>query len=62
LELFKKYTEKDVYIEPIDGKSVDKSFIDTRRLINYDIPSYELMIEGMVKNMKSNFNLYPYKK
>ena len=35
LQLFKKYTKKDIEILPVDGVRLDKSFIDTRKLINY---------------------------
>lgn len=35
LNLFKKYTQKDIVINQVDGKKVDKSFIDTRKEMNY---------------------------
>jgi len=54
LTLFKKYTKKDIVINKVDGKEVDKSFIDTRKLINCQIPSYEDMVKDMVKLMKNN--------
>ena len=57
LSLFKKYTKKDIVINKVDGKEVDKSFIDTRKEINYKIPSYDDMIKEMVELMKNN-NLY----
>lgn len=49
LNLFRKYTKKDIEINLIDGKEVDKSFIDTREDIDYCIPSYETMIRDMVE-------------
>jgi dTDP-4-dehydrorhamnose reductase len=58
LKLFKKYTEKEIDIIPIDGKSINKSFIDTRKEINYQIPDYDTMIKEMVDLMKENSNLY----
>ena len=58
LNLFKKYTEKNIRIIPFDNKRVDKSFIDTRCLIDYVIPSYEEMIESMVEEIKINKSLY----
>lgn len=58
LNLFKKYTNKDIEINAIDGKSVNKSFIDTRKLINYSIPTYELMVRDMVDLIKNNNVLY----
>ena len=54
LNLFKKYTNKNIVINKIDGKEVDKSFIDTRKEINYTIPSYEIMVKEMVGLMKNN--------
>ena len=58
LQLFKKYTKKDIVIEPFDDIDVDKSFIDTRRLMNYKIPSYEQMISDMVDLIANNRSLY----
>jgi len=42
----------------VDGKNVDKSFIDTRLLMNYKIPSYDQMISNMVGLIASNRKLY----
>jgi dTDP-4-dehydrorhamnose reductase len=56
--LFKKYTGKEINIIPIDGKAVDKSFIDTRKLIDYKIPSYEQMVLEMTNLIRSNKVLY----
>ena len=58
LKLFKKYTGKEIDIVPIDGKGVDKSFIDTRKLIDYKIPSYEQMVVEMTNLIRSNKVLY----
>jgi len=58
LNLFKKHTEKDIEINSIEGRKVDKSFIDTRNELNYTIPSFALMIEKMVKNIRENSVLY----
>jgi len=58
LKLFQKYTKKDININPVDGNNVDKSFIDTRLLMNYKIPGYESMIRDMVSSMKNNQKLY----
>jgi dTDP-4-dehydrorhamnose reductase len=60
LKLFQKYTEKEIRIYPLEQKNIDKSFVDTRLLIDYDIPDYENMIKEMVVNIKSN-NMYSYK-
>jgi dTDP-4-dehydrorhamnose reductase len=58
LKLFKKYTGKEIDILPIDGKELDKSFIDTRKLIDYKIPSYEQMVVEMTNLIRSNKVLY----
>ena len=58
LNLFKKYTKKNIEIIPVDGKEVDKSFIDTREEIPYSIPSYDDMVKEMVDVMKKNKELY----
>lgn len=58
LNLMKKYMKKDIIILPIDGKKVNKSFIDTRKEINYKIPSYEEMIEEMANLIFTNQELY----
>ena len=60
LKLFQKYTEKEISISPVEENSIDKSFVDTRLLIDYDIPDYENMIKEMVVNIKSS-NMYSYK-
>jgi dTDP-4-dehydrorhamnose reductase len=54
LNLFKKYTKKDIIINKIDGKEVNKNFIDTRKEINYVIPSYEKMVAEMIYLMQNN--------
>jgi len=58
LNLFKKYTKKDIEIVAIDGKAVDKSFIDTRQGMNYSIPDYDEMIEKLVNLINTNRELY----
>jgi dTDP-4-dehydrorhamnose reductase len=58
LKLFQKYTKKDVDIKSVDGKIVDKSFIDTRLLMGYEIPSYDQMIFDMVGLISNNRSLY----
>ena len=61
LKLFQKYTKKEINIYPKDGIIVNKSLLDTRLIINYDIPSYEIMVKMMIENMMSYSSLYPYK-
>ena len=51
LHLFKKYTEKNIEIIAIDGKRIDKSFIDTRKEINYTIPDYDCMVRDMINGL-----------
>jgi len=58
LKLFQKHTKEDIDIKPVDGKNVDKSFIDTRLLMNYKIPSYDQMISDMVSLITNNRPLY----
>jgi dTDP-4-dehydrorhamnose reductase len=59
LKLFKKYTKKNIEIKPFNGKSLDKSFIDTRLLFGYKIPSYDDMIYEMISFIKNNKSMYP---
>ena len=58
LKLFQKHTKKDISIKSVDGTNVDKSFIDTRLLLNYKIPSYDQMISDMVNLISNNRVLY----
>jgi dTDP-4-dehydrorhamnose reductase len=58
LELFKKHTKKNIEIIPVEGNKIDKSFVDTRELINYKIPSYDEMIWDMVEFISRNRFLY----
>lgn len=58
LKLFQKYTGKDIEISSVDGKATDKSFIDTKRLLDHPIPSYAVMVSEMVELIRSNKSLY----
>ena len=58
MNLFKKYTKIDIDIIKIDGRNVNKSFIDTRQEIDYKIPSYEIMIKEMIELIRNNQDLY----
>ncbi len=62
LQLFKKYTKKDIEILPVDGESIDKSFLDTRKLIDYSIPSYDQMFAQMIQSIIINRSFYPHYK
>ena len=48
-----------IEIIPVDNKKIDKSFIDTRKLLNYIIPSYNEMVKDMVFDLKKNVLIYP---
>jgi dTDP-4-dehydrorhamnose reductase len=58
LKLFNKYTKKNINILTQGGKHIDKSFVDTRKLINYEIPSYDQMISEMIEMILKNKDLY----
>ncbi|WP_415397892.1 dTDP-4-dehydrorhamnose reductase family protein [Sulfurimonas sp. CS5] len=58
LKLFKKYTKKDIEIVAVDGNEVDKSFIDTRKEMNYIIPDYDEMVKKMTDLIADNKKLY----
>ena len=60
LKLFQKHTKKDININPAEKKNIDKSFIDTRLLINYKIPSYDEMISDMVSFIVNDRSSYPH--
>jgi dTDP-4-dehydrorhamnose reductase len=59
LKLFKKHTQKNIEIKPFNGKSLNKSLIDTRLLLGYKIPSYDDMISEMITFIKDNKSMYP---
>ena len=64
LKLFKKYTNKNIVINKIDGRVVDKSFVDTRAEIDFNIPNYDEMIKEMIvyiKNHKLEYSQYDLK-
>ena len=60
LHLFKKYTNKNIEIAKVDGIVTNKSFVDTRQEINYQLPSYDEMIRDMVSLIKNNRILYSH--
>jgi dTDP-4-dehydrorhamnose reductase len=60
LQLFKKYTDKDIEISETTGNNIDKSFIDTRKEMNYTIPTYDDMIKDMVKLIAGNQQYLQY--
>ena len=58
LSLFQKHTKKNIGIVAVPGKRVDKSFVDTRMIIDYKIPSYDQMIVDMISLIANNRSLY----
>ena len=62
LNLFKKHTGKNIQIISQDDMVNNKSFIDSRKLIDYSIPSYDEMIFDMVSLILKNKSLYPHYK
>ena len=60
LQLFKKYTNKNINIVSVAGVDSDKSFRDTRLLLDFQVPSYEVMFSEMVAVIRENPKLYPH--
>jgi len=58
LDLFNKHTKKNINIKKFESKFVDKSFVDTRLLLNHTIPSYDKMIFEMIETIVKNRPLY----
>ena len=58
LKLFKKYTKKNIKINPVDGNGLNKSLQDTRKIIDYEVPSYDRMIFDMVNLIKKRKLMY----
>ena len=56
--LLKKHLKKEIEINSIIGKKINKSFSDTRKEINYKIPNYEEMIIEMEEVINNNRELY----
>jgi dTDP-4-dehydrorhamnose reductase len=60
LKLFKKYSGHPVEIVPVEGVVSDKSFVDTRKEFDYQIPSYEEMIKAMFVFMQTKPEQYAH--
>jgi dTDP-4-dehydrorhamnose reductase len=58
LNLFNSATQKGLTIHEVDGKKVDKSFIDTRKVLAHTVPSYSSMVKEMVGFIKANSSIY----
>jgi len=60
--LIKLHTKKSIKIISVEGKKSDKSFLDTRELLNYEIPSYDQMVREMIADVSKSINLYKHYK
>ena len=58
LQLFKKYSKKNIEIEPFNGEVINKSLIDTRLTLDYKIPTYDKMIFDMIRLIANNKSTY----
>lgn len=58
LRLFQKHIKTEISILKSDGIISDKSFKDTRGLLDYTIPSYDQMVREMVNLIKTERFLY----
>lgn len=59
LELFKKYFGKEIEIEKNDKVVSEKTLIRTEKSYDFNIPSYEVMIQEMRTWVQSHSDLYP---
>jgi dTDP-4-dehydrorhamnose reductase len=62
ISLIKLHTRKSIKIIPVEGNMSDKSLIDTRALLNYEIPSYDEMVREMIADISKSINLYKHYK
>ena len=60
LTLMKKYTKKNILIHPFDEKELNKSFIDTRKELNFVIPTYDEMVKDMIFQAKNDKSIYSH--
>ena len=60
LTIINKYSNKNLLIDPLDNIVSDKSFLDTRKEINFEIPSYDIMIKELVHFIRTNISNYPH--
>ena len=58
LKLFKKYLNKEIGINPVEGKEIDKSLSSERDDFKYIVPSYPRMVQEMKMGMEENRDLY----
>jgi dTDP-4-dehydrorhamnose reductase len=60
LKLFAEHFKKDVQINKVPGKNVDKSFLDTRKETEYEVPGYGEMVQEMAKDVAANYTEYAH--
>jgi dTDP-4-dehydrorhamnose reductase len=60
LNLLKKYSNKNINILKIDGYISDKSLLDTRKIVNINIPTYDTMIHEMFVYIIQNKKVYQH--
>ena len=58
LILFRKHMKKDIQICALEGIKSNKSFFDTRGMLDYKIPSYDQMIDEMAQLIFRKTSLY----
>ena len=58
LMLMQKIFARDIKITPVDGIVSNKSFIDTRNLLGYKVPTYEKMLSELHEMIINNKSLY----
>lgn len=60
LNLFNRYSKKNLCIKKVDGIAHDKSLYRTRNDFSYIVPSYEQQIEELFEWIYSHKELYPH--
>ena len=62
LNLIKKYTKKNISIIPFDRIELNKSFIDSRKELNFEIPTYDQMVKEMIAMINKDKGIYNHYK
>jgi dTDP-4-dehydrorhamnose reductase len=60
LMLFNKYSNKKINVVKVDKKLIDKSILDTRQELRYQIPDYNQMVDEMIQFIRLNHELYQH--
>lgn len=58
--LKKKFHRDDIFINKYENQYIDKSLINTRNDFNFNVPTYDNMIEEMREWIKKHKQLYQY--